>query len=62
MYTGPGFLSALLGVVNIVLLIFFRDVKLITKRNVEKLEKSTLLSGLSPKQRMKRVLTGELVE
>ncbi len=28
MYTGPGYLSALMGVINIVLLIFFKEVKL----------------------------------
>ncbi len=29
MYTGPGFLSALLGVINIILLFIFKDSRLI---------------------------------
>lgn len=28
MYTGPGYLSALMGIINLILLVFFREAKL----------------------------------
>ena len=40
MYTGPGFLGALLGVVNVVLLaFFFREAKLIDRKAQKKAKK-----------------------
>ncbi len=40
MYTGPGFLGALLGIVNVILLaLFFRDAKLVSRKDRKKAEK-----------------------
>ena len=66
MYTGPGYLSALLGVVNIILLIFiFHDYKLTKNRQNEKMTRSVDFnencSSVSPNQKMTRLLAGELI-
>ena len=49
MYTGPGYLSALMGVINIVLLVFFREAKLpksdLKAKNEEDIKK---MSGVVP--------------
>ena len=65
MYTGPGYLSALLGVINIILLIIiFRDYKLTKQKQSEKMTKSVdygdSLNSASPNQKMPRLLAGEL--
>jgi hypothetical protein len=64
MYTGPGYLSALLGVINIILLIIiFRDYKLTKHTQSEKTTKSEdcsdSLKSASPSQKMPRLLAGE---
>ena len=61
MYTGPGYLSAFLGIINIVLLIFvFHEFKL-TKLREMKRPKSyeSCSNSLPPQQKMKRLLAGE---
>ena len=45
MYTGPGYLSALMGVINLVLLIFFREVKL---SGSKKKKKTTIEKMVDP--------------
>ena len=65
MYTGPGYLSALLGVINIILLIvIFRDYKLTRKHDHdEKMTKpvdpSDSFSSVSSGHKMPRLLAGE---
>lgn len=64
MYTGPGYLSALLGIVNIILLIvFFREAKLTQKKSSDKLTKPTNYESsecsLPSEQKMKKLLRGE---
>ena len=63
MYTGPGYLSALLGVINIILLIVvFRGYKLTRHRQMEKMaEPVDCCNSASSSQKMTRLLTGELV-
>ena len=64
MYTGPGYLSVLLGIINIILLIlFFRDYKLTKHKQSEKMTKpvdtSDSLNSVSSSQKMPRLLAGE---
>lgn len=67
MYTGPGYLSAVLGIINIVLLIFiFRESKLTRLRESDKTKKpmsyESCSNSLPPQQKMKRLLAGESSE
>ena len=64
MYTGPGYLSALLGVINIILLILiFHDYKLTKHKQSEKMTKpvncTDSFNSASPSQKMPRLLAGE---
>ena len=64
MYTGPGYLSALLGVINIILLIIiFRDYKLTKHKQSEKMTKTVDCSddcnSVTSNQKMPRLLAGE---
>ena len=60
MYTGPGYLSAVLGVVNIVLLIvFFREFKLTKSSESEKMSKAVNYGTITGDRKMNKFLRGE---
>lgn len=66
-YTGPGYLSALLGIINIILLIvIFRESKLTKLKESEKMKKpescKSFSNSLPPQQKMKRLLAGECIQ
>ena len=58
MYTGPGYLSALLGLVNIILLIaFFREYKLTKKGEI--MTKSQNYGSITGDKKMRKFLGSE---
>ena len=64
MFTGPGYLSAFLGVIIILLLIFvFRESKLTNARKREKMKKAVEYkdSSVQSSQRVKQVFACELI-